>query len=424
MAKLPIYDLRIDDNDETSGVYLISFVDEPAIEKDFIKLSNQKKVEFKVQDKMQQLLTGPALIPDFLILRSTQKGEFYYVKFSSEEIRKIAKKFLRNGYTHNTNQQHEIELQGNYIVENWFVDDPAMDKCVSLGYVGLPKGTWMVTYHIPDTEYWNKEIMSGNVKGFSIEGFFNQIEIEMNKQIKEEMNKDKNLIQKIKSLLFGAEKYNFSEYKAKDGTMIWVEEGTLLAYKVLEDGTKEKLADGTYDLEDGSMLVVKDGVQVEEQMNGEPVKAEICEYILEDGSMVYADMETMAVYIIKEDGSQVPAPDGDHKLQDGKILVVKDGLLVEVKEMEMSLEDGKIAEEMGKLVDKMSVVFEKQKTKIDQLEEKLSKQGKAIAKLEKSFEEFSKAPAAKPINFSKTMEKTEDTSKKKIFDFSRLDDLK
>lgn len=54
--------------------------------------------------------------------------------------------------------------------------------------------------------------------------------------------------------------------------------------------------------------------------------AETSEYVLEDGTKVVAEGD--AVFVMGEDGSKTPAPDGDHKTKDGQTLTTKDGHLV------------------------------------------------------------------------------------------------
>lgn len=452
MEKLPIYDLIINEADDETGVYLVSFVDSPAIEKDFVKLSDKKdEFKFKVTEKMKQYLTGPVLVPDMLIYRMSGRTP-YYVRFSAQEIEKIVRKFFRNGFTHNTNQQHEIELDANYVFESWIVQDPENDKSKAMGFSDIPAGTWMMTYHIPDQDFWNKEIMTGNAKGFSIEGFFDQVEMKMEKiladgehlladgslvvvennhiidsisktqfkiQIEDKM-KDKTLLGKIKDLIFKTNKMKFAEHTLQDGRKIFVDDETKEAFLIAEDGTQSVLADGEYALVDGTVINVLGGVIVDK-----PVEAAVEEKVLIDERVISIDDVTKAVTYLK-DGVATALEDGEFELKDGSKIMVKDGLLVEVAVEDATEEDmTETHEQMSKLIDQLNILFDKQKSKIDVLEEKLSKQGKAIAKLEKSFEEFSKAPAGKEVNFSKSLEKSEEVNpkKKNFIDFSKFDDL-
>ncbi len=72
---------------------------------------------------------------------------------------------------HSTTHQHNQNLSGNYLIELWIVENPQNDKSNELGFKNLPKGSLMASYKITDENYWNNEVMTGNVKGFSLEGF-------------------------------------------------------------------------------------------------------------------------------------------------------------------------------------------------------------------------------------------------------------
>jgi hypothetical protein len=60
---------------------------------------------------------------------------------------------------------------------------------------------------------------------------------------------------------------------------------------------------------------------------------------LVDGTMVAYDLETLEIYVIGEDGVQIPAPVGEHQLETGEIVIVTEaGKIAEVK----SGEDAKV----------------------------------------------------------------------------------
>lgn len=45
MAKIPIYECKVDESlNDITGIYAISFVDKPAVEENFVTLSNQKVI--------------------------------------------------------------------------------------------------------------------------------------------------------------------------------------------------------------------------------------------------------------------------------------------------------------------------------------------------------------------------------------------
>lgn len=168
----PIYDCMIDESaDDLTGIYAISFVDFPANQVDFIALDKQQELHLS-RDTAKQVLTGVVLKPGQLIYRHSPQTGDYYIRFSEEQVEKIARKMMKTGVAlHSTTHQHRSPLTGNYLTELWIVEDPENDKSKALGFNDLPKGTLMCSYKIEDKNYWEKEVMSGHVKGFSLEGF-------------------------------------------------------------------------------------------------------------------------------------------------------------------------------------------------------------------------------------------------------------
>ena len=78
--------------------------------------------------------------------------------------------YLKNNNHHKATQEHSERVSGVLTVESWIIEDPKMDKSTLYGF-SLPKGTWMVSMRISNSELW-EEIKSGNLKGLSIEGYF------------------------------------------------------------------------------------------------------------------------------------------------------------------------------------------------------------------------------------------------------------
>ena len=58
--------------------------------------------------------------------------------------------------------------------------------------------------------------------------------------------------------------------------------------------------------------------------------------VLESGQEIQTDADAFAVgvsaFVVNDEGEQIPLPDGDYKLQDGSMLVVAEGAVVEVNE--------------------------------------------------------------------------------------------
>ena len=127
---------------------------------------------FSEDDK--QIVTGPAMIPLQLIARKDELGNLFHVYFSTETIEKIARKFLADNNTHNTDVNHDGKVVSeNTLLESWIVENPELDKSKALGF-NVPKGTWMTSYKINNKETWAK-IKAGELNGFSIEGSFLEV---------------------------------------------------------------------------------------------------------------------------------------------------------------------------------------------------------------------------------------------------------
>jgi hypothetical protein len=190
-----IVELIIDEQDDQSGIDAISVVMSPAIESNFIHLSKHEIV-LKEIDAEKKILMGPALIPDKQIYRRNDKTkDEYYIYFSKATIRKASELFLMNANQNNSTLEHSQKLKGMSVVESWIIEGEN-DKSKNYGF-DLPQGTWMISMKVNNDEIWNK-VKLGEVKGFSIEGYFAD-RYEMNS--KNIDMKENAMIEKIKSLI-------------------------------------------------------------------------------------------------------------------------------------------------------------------------------------------------------------------------------
>lgn len=135
----------------------ISVVEDPAIEEDFIKLKSDKLYKFT---KDQQILIGPALVPDKPIYRNDEHGE-YYISFDASSIKQIAADYLKHLQI---NIDHNESIPAT-VLESW-IKESENDKSVDYGF-NLPVGTWFVKIHIDNEEVWQD--IKNNKYGFSIE---------------------------------------------------------------------------------------------------------------------------------------------------------------------------------------------------------------------------------------------------------------
>ena len=128
--------------------------------------------QFKaLQDKYE--LAGPLMVADKLIPRYDEEGNKYFVFFDAEGIKKLSYKLMTNKLIDSVNIEHDPNksISDLTLVESWLVTDPENDKYNSYGYK-LTKGSWFGIYKVNSKEIWDKYIVTGAVKGFSVEGIF------------------------------------------------------------------------------------------------------------------------------------------------------------------------------------------------------------------------------------------------------------
>lgn len=195
---LPVYKAIIKD-DETLGVDTIALVDFPAIEKDFQAFDKQQPFKFQsVGDK--QIASGPLMIADLPIYRRSKTRGEYYIVFDKETIEAIVHRFFKNGYIFNVNIMHDSErrVSDAYLFESYIID---RERGIAppKGYEDIPNGSWFGSYKIEDNGLWNDFIKSGELKGFSVEGYFEEERIDM---LRDEDDEDVNsLVQKVNEII-------------------------------------------------------------------------------------------------------------------------------------------------------------------------------------------------------------------------------
>tara|TARA_Y100000401_G_scaffold115766_1_gene120089 strand:+ start:248 stop:1000 length:753 start_codon:yes stop_codon:yes gene_type:complete len=194
-------ELLIDEDEPISGIEAVSLVRFPAIETDFVYLSSKadKKMTFAV-DEEKQMLVGPALIPDKLIMRLDENDEEYDVYFSQDTVAQAMELFMREARTNEHTLEHQSKIDGVTVVESWLVEDTKKDKSSLYGF-NLPVGTWMLSVKVNNKDIWQK-VKNREVRGFSIEGYFTDRLVEMAKgTLCKNCPEDKEIIDKLKSIL-------------------------------------------------------------------------------------------------------------------------------------------------------------------------------------------------------------------------------
>lgn len=296
-------------NKKSKGVFAISLVNAPATEETFIAMAKQEKiVKFAKVDEEQRILMGLVLQPDQLIYRVDEDGNEFEMFFSAETIKDFSQNFFQSGFQLNSKLEHDEPIEGVTFVESWLVENPKVDKSAAFG-LEYPKGSWLVSMKVDNDDIWNNYIKTGELKGFSIDGMVELEEVNFKSNI--QMSKsNKNILALLKQIVSGAEQeVEVTLGSVKSGELDIQFDGESLevgtAVFLIADEEKVSLADGTYKIDEGGEIVVKDGLvesmseaEAEEEVAPEAeevVDAELEEEVIEE---VNADEESMKV--IKE----------------------------------------------------------------------------------------------------------------------------
>ena len=180
-TKLKKVELIIDEEQERFGVEAISLVEFPAIEENFVYLSNDNFLTLAKLDEEKKTLVGAVLIPNKEIPRYDKElNEEYVVFFTEDTIKQAQELFMSSLRNNNATYEHKVAVEGISVVESWIKEDKKNDKSNSYGFKNLPVGTWFVKMKINNQEIWDS-VKEGKVRGFSIEGFFTDKIIEASK---------------------------------------------------------------------------------------------------------------------------------------------------------------------------------------------------------------------------------------------------
>ena len=257
--KLPIYNALISDDNE--GIFVISLVDAPATETNWMCFKEQEDVKFSIVNEDEHILAGVVMVADKPIYRIAPDGSEYYIVFSKDVIKRMAEKMLDDNTFNNIDIQHDgniIPRDKVKLVELFIADEA---KGIKPNYLDVPDGSLLANYKIYDDELWNMA-KSGVLNGFSLEGVFSTIRYEHNKNIKH--NKMSKIKEMIKSILV-----QLGEVTTDKGILTYDGELAKGVEVKNEDGSKP--ADGEYKIDDDKYIVVKDGYveeikEVEEEM--------------------------------------------------------------------------------------------------------------------------------------------------------------
>ena len=292
---IPVYDAII--SDEETGMFRISLVDDPAVMSNFQAFDAHKKpMMYAIQDEEKRLVRGCIMRSDFPIYRRDEKMGEYYVIYKAEEIRKMAEKYLLEGRQNDVNLMHQegSDVDGVQMVQYFIKGDGIQVD----GFDDCADGSLFGEFHVVNDSVWD-EIKAGTYKGFSLEGVFDLVP-----------EQDKDEIQEIVDLLEGAFKRIF-----KPNTFM----SKLSKFKAALAKMLQEFGNVTTD----KGIISWDG----------------------DEDLKAGD----SVYVEDSEGNRTPAPDGDYKTDDNKVIVVVEGKVSEIKDAEAEVESDFIETDKGKL---------------------------------------------------------------------------
>ena len=241
MNKLPIYNAEI--KDERDGIIAISFVEEPAVESNFMLFGKQIPLFFANEEKRNIL--GVIMRADFPIYRRDIDGNEFYITYSADTIAKMAQKYFVSGAVNMTSTDHSGEALDGVSLVQWYIKDT--DKgIVPNGFDDVKDGSLFAEFHIENENLWTA-CKDGTFKGFSLEGYFTTEKT----NLKSDKMENK-IMQKVRELLV-----KLAKVTTDKGELSY--EGELAVGTEVVDANGKQAEDGSYITEDGSTIIVKDG---------------------------------------------------------------------------------------------------------------------------------------------------------------------
>ena len=419
---IPVYDALI--TDEETGMMKISLVDDPAVMSDFLAFDNIRKMQmYSVTDDEKRLVRGVVMRADFPIYRRDERMGEYYIIYKPDTIRKMAEKYLAESRQNILNAMHRGEDLPDIYMVQYFIkgDGVSVD-----GFDDIADGSLFAEFHILNDDVW-EAVKAGDYKGFSLEGFFD-LAPERDKQTVEEIvdDLDGQFSRMFKSL-FNRNMSKINRFKAAlakllavfgnvttdKGVLAWdgdedLKEGDAVFIED-QEGNRTDAPDGDYITSDNKTIVVVDGKvseirdpEAEVAPEGAPANEEEEVAVkngriaTDKGELIWEGEEDLkagdAVFVEGEEGLAT-APDGEYKTEDGKTIVVAEGIVAEIRdpEAEVAPEEAPVDE-------------------AEELRKENAELRSQVDALSKKVEELSKMPLAEPaheeVKASATLQKT------------------
>jgi hypothetical protein len=189
-----------------------------------------------------------------------------------------------------------------------FIIDSKLGVKTPEGFTPAKDGSWFGFVKVDNEQVWEK-VKSGEIKGFSVEGYFNDHKL---------IDAERNVYEEIKNKLIN--NMNFNNLK-----------------NVLGEDLTAKLKQA-FDAEQSAPEVIEQTAEA----------VELALIPLMDGSASVSGVIAVgeAIKLVMPDGTEAEAPNGEHTLQTGVVIKVEEGKIIEVKEVEEMPEESPLTEEV------------------------------------------------------------------------------
>lgn len=169
---IPTYYASVDE--EGTGMFVVSLVDEPAVEVEWQLFSTVQEM-FKIENEDRKIITGVVMLAETPIYRWDPSMGEYYIKYSKDTIEKMVQKYFKEGYQENVDGDHSFELIDGIELQQAFIKDT--EKGIApVGFEKVPDGSLFFTYKVTSDELWDK-VKNGSWTGFSLAGAFSLVEM-------------------------------------------------------------------------------------------------------------------------------------------------------------------------------------------------------------------------------------------------------
>lgn len=368
ISGIPVYEALV--KGEDTGMVRISLVDDPAVLigwQAFRATQPSPLQLYAVEDEDRRIVRGVIMRANFPIYRRDPDGFEYYVIYHADTIREMAERYLAESRQNRVDTMHDgNEVTGVQMVQ-WFIKDTAAGINPQGFDADIADGSLFAEFHVTDDALW-EQVKAGTFRGFSLEGFFDMRPETGQQTIDEIVDElagqfhltDMSKIERIKELLR-------AELARQEATTRPEKFGAVTT----DRGPLEW--DGEDDLKEGDR-----------------------------------------VYLVDEEGNRTAAPDGEY-IAEGKIIVVVDGAVAEIRDPEeipavipedegdaepevlAEAEDETPAAEAESEPD-YKALYEEAVIRIAELEAALAVAQDAAESAEAEMEKMRKAPAAKPAH--------------------------